>query len=228
MEGSVRRSLTLWESLQPKVSKISRIKKVRKHIHVKNGYIASLEEKMMYGLDNSPLQRLYKIGNRNLRGIAQSDVPETLVTILTENQQPRDTVVAIIEAIANCANYYENAEKFTNLGVVKDLVRYISEASDFRSYIVHISIEAIWNIIEVVGQPAIESIAGDQDSVLSLRRPFERVLKEGYKYDDKCLRNELAVLINYVASSTSSHQYFLERDQQDGQCFLEFLAQVAT
>jgi hypothetical protein len=37
------------------------------------------------------------------------------------------------------------------MGVLKDLVRIISEAGDFRSYIVHISIEAIWNLIEVDG-----------------------------------------------------------------------------
>jgi len=37
------------------------------------------------------------------------------------------------------------------MGVMKDLVRILSEAKDFRSYIVHISIEAIWNLIEVEG-----------------------------------------------------------------------------
>ena len=47
------------------------------------------------------------------------------------------------------------------MGVMKDLVRFITEAYDFRSYIVHISIEALWNLIEVVGQNAIESMAGD-------------------------------------------------------------------
>jgi hypothetical protein len=62
------------------------------------------------------------------------------------------------------------------MGVLKDLVRIISEAQDFRSYIVYISIEAIWNLIEVYGQKAIESMACEQEVVLSLRKPFERVL----------------------------------------------------
>jgi hypothetical protein len=114
-------------------------------------YIASLEDKMIYGLDNSPLQRLYKRGNRNLIGIARSDVPETLVNVLAESSRSKDTIVAVIEAIADTAVYIENAEKFTIMGVMKDLIRFISEAPDFRSYIVHISIEAIWNMIEVVG-----------------------------------------------------------------------------
>lgn len=63
--------------------------------------------------------------------------------------------------------------------------------------------------------------------MLSLRRPFERVLREGYKYDDKCLRNEMLVLINYIATNRKSHRHFLERDDADSQSFLEFLIQVA-
>jgi hypothetical protein len=62
---------------------------------------------------------------------------------------------------------------------------------------------------------------------LGLRKPFERVLREGYKYDDKCLRNELMVLINYIATSTQSHKYFLEKDGIETS-FLEFLIQCAT
>jgi len=32
------------------------------------------------------------------------------------------------------------------MGVIKDLVQIISETKDFRSYVVEISINAIWNI----------------------------------------------------------------------------------
>lgn len=67
--------------------------------------------------------------------------------------------MAIVEAIANSALYCDNAARFSNMGVLKDLVRLLSEAPDFRSYIVHISIEAIWNLIEVIGPGAIESMA---------------------------------------------------------------------
>ena len=106
---------------------------------------------MLFCIENSPLQRLYKKGNRNLRGIAKSDVAESLVSVLAEGVRAKDTIVAVIEAIADTSIYYENAIKFTNMGVMKDLVRFITESHDFRSYVVHISIEAIWNLIEVVG-----------------------------------------------------------------------------
>ena len=106
---------------------------------------------MLFGIENSPLQRLYKKGNRNLRGIAKSEIAESLVSVLAEGVRAKDTIVAVIEAIADTSIYYENAIKFTNMGVMKDLVRFITESQDFRSYVVHISIEAIWNLIEVVG-----------------------------------------------------------------------------
>ncbi len=106
---------------------------------------------MVYGNEKSPMQRLFLHGNRNLIGLSKSEMPETLVNVLAENNKSKDTIVAIIEAISNTSLYIPNAEKFSQMGVMKDLVRIISEASDFRSYIVHICIEAIWNLIEVDG-----------------------------------------------------------------------------
>jgi hypothetical protein len=64
--------------------------------------------------------------------------------------------------------------------------------------------------------------------VLSLRRPFERVIKEGYKLDDKCLRNEICILINYVVTSLSSHKFFLERETPDDATFLETILHYST
>lgn len=63
---------------------------------------------------------------------------------------------------------------------------------------------------------------------MSLRRPFERVLKEGYKLDDKCLRNELCILINYVVTSMASHKFFLERETPSDSTFLEAILYYST
>ena len=35
-------------------------------------------------------------------------------------------------------------------------------------------------------------------------------MAKGYKKDDKCLRNELCVLLNFIVSSKDSHQQFIE------------------
>jgi len=145
----------------------------------------------MYGSETSALQRLYSNGNRNLIGISKSKMPETLVNILANNPKNIETVITVTEAIAHSALYYKSAEMLTSMGVMKDLLRIIAETDDFRSYLVHIAIEAVWNLIEVQGIEAIESVADQQEIVLSLKYPFERVLKHGYKLDDKCLRNEI-------------------------------------
>lgn len=71
-------------------------------------------------------------------------------------------------------------------------------------------------------------MASQQEIVLSLRRPFERVLKEGYKLDDKCLRNEICILINYVVTCHASHQFFLERETPGESTFLEAILFYAT
>lgn len=64
--------------------------------------------------------------------------------------------------------------------------------------------------------------------MLSLRHPFERILKEGYKLDDKCLRNEMCILINYVVTCLVSHKYFLEREIPGEMNFLECILHYAT
>ena len=154
------------------------------------------------------MKRLYEKGTRNLIAISKSDVPETLVAILAGGNKSKDIMISVVEAIASTALYVQVADRYAYMGVMKDLVRIFTESPDFRSYAVSIAMDAIWNLVEVVGQKAVGSMAADQTVVIALRRPFENVIKKGYKLDDKCLRNELAILINYVIIEKASHQYF--------------------
>ena len=57
----------------------------------------------------------------------------------------------MIECIGATAIYIGVAERYANLGVMKDLVRIFEESDDFRSYAVSIALDAIWNLVEVVG-----------------------------------------------------------------------------
>lgn len=62
------------------------------------------EEKKIYGAQNaSPLQRLFKEGNRNLKAFACSNVPSTLVGLLSDEAVRRssiDTMISVLEAVA--------------------------------------------------------------------------------------------------------------------------------
>ena len=67
------------------------------------------EEKKIYGAQNaSPLQRLFKEGNRNLKAFAASKVPQTLVRLLSDESVRRssiDTMISVLEAVAAISLY---------------------------------------------------------------------------------------------------------------------------
>lgn len=157
---------------------------------------------MMYGRENAPpLLRLFKDGNRNLKAIDSSAVPETLASLISEENVDTlslDTIISIIEAITAITLFRPVAEKISSLGVGKDLVKIIQHTKDFRSYVVSTTIEALWNLIEVVGQDAVKELAKAPSVVRSLKSIFQVILEKGYKLDDKCLRNEVCVVLNYV------------------------------
>ena len=63
---------------------------------------------------------------------------------------------------------------------------------------------------------------------MGLRKPFENVITRGYKLEDKCLRNELAILINYLVMDKISHDFFYVKDEEDGKSFIQALMHYAT
>jgi len=71
-------------------------------------------------------------------------------------------------------------------------------------------------------------MASSAEIIFGLRRPFEKVIKEGYKLDDKCLRNEICILINYIVTNTESHKFFLEVENPSEPSFLEALIYYST
>lgn len=106
---------------------------------------------MLYGTSSSPMKRLYEKGTRNLIAISKSEVPESLVSILAGGARHKDLLISVIEAIGSTALYIKVAERYAYMGVMKDLVRIFTESPDFRSYAVSIAMDAIWNLVEVVG-----------------------------------------------------------------------------
>ena len=164
-----------------------------------------------------------------MKQFAASIVPATLVSLLSDESVRRssiDTMISVLEALTSISLYKPITDSIIQLGVGRDLVRIISQTKDFRSYVVSIAIEALWNLIEVGGKEAIHQLAIYPEVVPSLKQPFEMVFRRGYKKDDKCLRNEICVLLNYVVSSPESHQYFLTSDGGE-ECILEQMTSYA-
>jgi hypothetical protein len=184
-------------------------------------------EAQMYGNKLSPLMLLYLNGNRNLKGILNSEVPEMLVDVLAANDRTSDYVIDIVEAISNCSLYRPIAQKFANMGVVKDLMQILSEAESTQSIQVLACIEAIWNILEVGGKEVVDAMALEEIAI-GLKKVFVKVIQSGYKMEDKWLRNELCILINYTLNSPLSHKFFLTKDMEDNTSFFEVLLKYAT
>ena len=115
----------------------------------------------------------------------------------------------------NCALYKVNAEKLANLGALKDCVQIISNSKDFRNLLVRCCIEAIWNILENGGQNACKMMAYEE-IVNELFYTFNNVIKNCFRLDDRNIRNDICILINYVVSSPESHNYFIYRDTSAG------------
>lgn len=86
----------------------------------------------------------------------------------------------------------------------------IFDCQDFRSYIVKSCFEIIWNAIEAVGISSIKLFA-TEDIISQLKRVFENIMKNGYKLEDKCLRNEVTILINYLMADPKALYYFNEK-----------------
>ena len=107
----------------------------------------------------------------------------------------------------------------------------IFDCDDFRSYIVKSCFEIIWNSIEVVGINCINLFAAE-DIIYSLKKLFENIMKNGYKLEDKCLRNELLILINYLMSDEKALYFFYDKQNQSeldsSVTFLEILLSYST
>jgi hypothetical protein len=191
---------------------------------------ADYNMKKHYGNNFSLLNTLQNEGTRNLRLISNSNILETLVYIITNNSYDENSLIIVINCILNCALFKINAEKLANLGVLKDLVCIISNTNDFRNLLVRVCIEAIWNILENGGKRACRMMAFEE-IVNSLFLTFSNVIKNCFRLEDRNIRNDICILINYVVSSPESHIYFISRDDsinQNKKCFLEVLLHFAT
>ena len=195
---------------------------------------ADYQMKKMYGINFSLLNTLQNEGTRNLRLISHSTVLETLVHIITNNVYDENSTIIVINTLLHCALFKNNAEKLANLGVLKDLVQIISSTHDFRSLLVRICIEAIWNVLENGGPTACRMMAFEE-IVNSLFHTFNNVIKNCFRMEDRNIRNDICILINYVVSSPDSHVHFINKDEvsetqneSSKRSFLDILLHYAT
>lgn len=140
-------------------------------------------------------------------------------------------LIKIFEIISICGLYRPLTNKFVNFGILKDIINIIFQTKDYRSYLVVLGFDIIWNIIDSVGTEALQSFA-NEEVINEIKSLFESIMKTGYKLEDKGLRNEILILINYLMSDKDALHFFYEKPSFPGagkmHSFLELLLYYAT
>jgi hypothetical protein len=187
----------------------------------------SFEEKKVQA-SVSPIQRLIEKGTRNLRSFDQSELMPEIIILINKYQDNPEILVKIAEIVSVCALYRPLAQKVVDLGILKDIINLVFKTDDYRSYLVILGFDIIWNTIDSVGISALKSFA-TEETINELKVFFEKVMKTGYKLEDKGLRNEILILINYLMSDPQALVYFHERGTLGkSHTFLDILIYYAT
>mmetsp|Transcript_17770 Transcript_17770/g.34703 ORF Transcript_17770/g.34703 Transcript_17770/m.34703 type:complete len:1092 (+) Transcript_17770:117-3392(+) len=76
---------------------------------------------------------------------------------------------------------------------------------DARSQIVNVVVELIWNLIEM--DPVAIEAFGTELNVRVLSRLLSQLLDEGYRLQDKYLRNEILVILNLIARIPANRKH---------------------
>ncbi|KRX04785.1 Armadillo-type fold [Pseudocohnilembus persalinus] len=192
----------------------------------------NFENKKMQGYEKSPLTQLMNDGTKNLRALLESELVEDIIFTMQYYQKNYEYLLPLLDLISSCILFRDLAQKFSNFGILKDIIYVIFDCEDFRSYIVKICFEIIWNAIEAVGISCIKLFAAE-DIINSLKKIFENIMKHGYKLEDKQLRNEILILINYLMSDEKALYYFnskteLPNQNETNPTFIDILLVYAT
>lgn len=111
-----------------------------------------------------------------MRAIDKSDLVEDIIFTMQNYQKNYEFLLPILELISSCILFRNLAQKFSNFGILKDIIYVIFECEDFRSYIVKSCFEIIWNTIDAVGISSINLFAVE-DIISNLKKLFENIMK---------------------------------------------------
>jgi hypothetical protein len=151
----------------------------------------------------------------NFRLYEQSELPITFIDFLQKNSSTLKELCVLILEIKQVTSVNESlASKMISLGFLKDLAYIIYDnRHTFREYMVKLSFEILWNILELMEKEATASIM-TEDVLLIFKEMFCLTLSNGYKMEDKVLRNELLIMINNLLDSERLAETVLDVDDR--------------
>jgi len=84
----------------------------------------SLEDKQKSQMfEASPLQRLLINGTKNLRSLDKSDLVEDIIFTMQYYSKNYEFLLPLLDLISTCVLYKSLSQKFSNFGILKDIVK---------------------------------------------------------------------------------------------------------
>lgn len=135
------------------------------------------------------MQILLLKGTKSLRTIQHSRLIDPIVAVLHKYQQNYEFLFPLLELCSNCLLFRNLALAICEKGVLQLIVSIVFECPDFRSSIVKLCLDIIWNAIDALGVQQIIPSFARRETIANFKQLFGKVMAEGYKLEDKCLRN---------------------------------------
>ena len=169
------------------------VKKAYEEINQKEKTKASLKKSSK---EFSLKEKLRKI---NLESINNSMMIERLIHFMSVYASSfKDFSILILEVLRDLATDEKLAKKLSRKGALEVILDFLTHKREsLRSYEVNLGFEVLWNCLSRTGRKAIQNIL-KKECVVKIQSLFIIVLAKAYKLEDKCLRNELMILLCYI------------------------------
>jgi hypothetical protein len=165
-----------------------------------------LDEESVELRPNQPLiQAVADAGTPNLRILQQSQVMDELSASFRVEDSP-EAIVITLGAIRDMSLYRPLARQITNCGLISNLLHVI-RVNLLGSDVLLVAAEVLWNVLELDWDGAAEAL-GHADVIESFRDFMDAVLTKGYRFKDKIFRNDMMVLLMYIAKRVENREFF--------------------
>eukprot|EP00403_Amphidinium_massartii_P040011 CAMPEP_0178437310 /NCGR_PEP_ID=MMETSP0689_2-20121128/34918_1 /TAXON_ID=160604 /ORGANISM="Amphidinium massartii, Strain CS-259" /LENGTH=949 /DNA_ID=CAMNT_0020059491 /DNA_START=52 /DNA_END=2901 /DNA_ORIENTATION=- len=174
-----------------------------------------------FGLDESSvelqphqemIQAVADYGTPNLRILQQSQVIDELAACFRA-EDCAEAIVITLGAIRDMSLYRPLARQITNCGLISNLVHVI-RVNLLGSDVLLVAAEVLWNILELDWEGAAVAL-GSSDVIESFRDFMDAVFSKGYRFKDKIFRNDMMVLLMYVAKKEENKALFASTGLMD-------------
>eukprot|EP00742_Colponemidia_sp_Colp-10_P006462 GILJ01006923.1.p1 GENE.GILJ01006923.1~~GILJ01006923.1.p1 ORF type:complete len:958 (-),score=179.61 GILJ01006923.1:144-2795(-) len=150
-----------------------------------------------------------KVENPNLAIFERSDAITYIVEALRYAQDYADEqlIKATIFCIRDLSVNALLCGQIADAGGLYVMSKQVGQ-SDIRDELYPVVVECIWNVLELDGTHAASKFES-QEMVCFLREAYHRIAQDGYRQQDKILRNEILVLASYIAKWDGNKPFFM-------------------